>query len=568
MSALLHTHHTSLTDTEVPPLAAGRALAGLSLSMLLASLGTSGANVALPTFVKVFGASFQAVQWIVLAYLLAVTTMIVGAGRLGDLIGRRRLLQLGIALFTGASLASGLAPSLGALIAARAIQGMGAAVMLALSMAFVSDAVPPDRVGRAMGLLGTMSAVGTALGPSLGGMLLTFPGWRALFLINVPVGVGAFWLVRRALPERRARHLADRSFDVAGTALLALSLGAFALALTVSREGFSRASAGLLVTAGLGASAFVRQQARVRVPLVPPSVLADRPLMMSLVSNALVACVMMSTLIVGPFYLTRALGLAPAAMGLAMTVGPVLTALAGIPAGRFVDARGAHRVTLVGLSAMALGSGLLALIPERFGVAGYIGSVFFLTVGYSIFQAANNTAVMAAATKDERGVVAGVLSLSRNLGLVTGASLMGAVFALASGATKITAAHPDAVARGMRITFLVAVALVAVAFALSMSRRIGRHGLAALVLFTLWAGTANGQAPRRETQSTGSQLTVVSPLVPYPTAAAGWGPQIGRNLFLSRWAEDWAVRRAAGDAPGPEGRSGRRSRFPYNERRS
>ena len=479
------------TNPEARPPARG-ALAGLSLSMLLASLGTSGANVALPTLTRVFGASFQAVQWIVLAYLLAVTSIIVGAGRLGDLIGRRRLLQLGIALFTGASLVSGLAPSLAVLIMARVVQGAGAAVMMALSIAFVGDAVAPTRVGRAMGLLGTMSAVGTALGPSLGGMLLTFPGWRALFLVNAPLGIAAFWLVRRTLPERRADPSANRSFDAAGTVLLALSLGAFALAMTRSREGLGRDSVVVVLCAVLGALAFLWQQTRVRVPLVPLSVLRDRVLMMSLASNALVACVMMSTLIVGPFYLTRALGLAPAVMGLVMTVGPVLTALAGVPAGRFVDARGPLRVTLVGLSSMAAGSGLLALLPQRFGVAGYIGSVFFLTVGYSVFQAANNTAVMAAAPKDERGVVAGILSLSRNMGLVTGASLMGAVFALASGAAKITIAHPDAVARGMRATFAVAAVLVLVAIALTISRRAGTLVLVALVSVTLASVSARG----------------------------------------------------------------------------
>src|SRR5215216_2191711 len=147
------------------------ALASLSLSMLLSSLGTSIANVALPTLADAFNASFQNVQWIVLAYLLAITTLIVSAGRLGDMIGRRRLLLAGLALFTAASLLCGIAPTLGWLIAARAAQGLGAAVIMALTMAFVGETVPKARTGSAMGLLGTMSAIGTALGPSLGGAL-------------------------------------------------------------------------------------------------------------------------------------------------------------------------------------------------------------------------------------------------------------------------------------------------------------------------------------------------------------------------------------------------------------
>ena len=147
------------------------ALAGLSLSMLLSSLGTSIANVGLPTLALAFNASFQDVQWVVLAYLLAITTLIVSVGRLGDTIGRRRLLLAGIVLFTAASLLCGAAPTLWLLTAARAAQGLGAAIMMAHTMAFVGETVPKSRIGSAIGLLGTMSAIGTALGPSLGGVL-------------------------------------------------------------------------------------------------------------------------------------------------------------------------------------------------------------------------------------------------------------------------------------------------------------------------------------------------------------------------------------------------------------
>ena len=165
------------------------ALASLAMSALLSALGTSVANVGLPALENAFGASFHAVQWIVLAYLLAITTLIVGVGRLGDIVGRRRLLVAGIALFTAASFACGLSPALGVLVAARAVQGMGAAIMMTLAIAMIGDAIPRTNTGTAMGLLGTMSAVGTALGPSLGGVLLAIFSWRALFFLTVPLGL-------------------------------------------------------------------------------------------------------------------------------------------------------------------------------------------------------------------------------------------------------------------------------------------------------------------------------------------------------------------------------------------
>src|SRR5215210_278988 len=170
------------------------ALAGLSLSMLLSSLGTSIANVGLPAMAQAFTASFQAVQWIVLAYLLAITTLIVSVGRLGDIMGRRRLLLAGIFLFSVASVLCGVAPNLAFLVATRAAQGLGAAIMMALTMAFVAAIVPKQKTGSAMGLLGTMSAVGTALGPSLGGALISGFGWRAIFLVMVPLGALNFLL--------------------------------------------------------------------------------------------------------------------------------------------------------------------------------------------------------------------------------------------------------------------------------------------------------------------------------------------------------------------------------------
>src|SRR5436190_7520539 len=176
----------------MPTLSVRWGLASLSLSMLLSSLGTSIANVALPTLAQAFNASFQDVQWVVLAYLLAITTLIVSVGRVGDIAGRRRLLLAGIFLFTLASALCGVAPSLWLLIAARAAQGLGAAIMMALTMAFVGETVPKDRIGSAMGLLGTMSAMGTALGPSLGGFLIAALGWQTIFLVNVPLGVLAF----------------------------------------------------------------------------------------------------------------------------------------------------------------------------------------------------------------------------------------------------------------------------------------------------------------------------------------------------------------------------------------
>lgn len=446
------------------------ALVALSLCMLLSSLGTSIANVALPMLGGAFTAAFQEVQWVVLAYLLAVTTLIVSVGRIGDLVGRRRLLLAGILLFTLASVLCGAAPRLWLLIVGRAAQGLGAAIMMALAMALVGEAVPKASTGRAMGLLGTMSALGTALGPSLGGLLISGWGWRSIFLLNLPLGMLALSLAHRHLPvDRPVAKTGRGDFDGAGTLLLALTLAAYAFAMTIGRGSFGAINAMLLLLAVSGLGVFLFVEARAPAPLIRLAAFRDPVLSAGLVTNLLVMTVMMATLVVGPFYLSLALGLDAARVGFVVAVGPVVVALTGVPAGRMADRFGARRMAITGLIGMTAGSLLLFLVPPAFGVPGYVAPVVVVTIGYALFQTANNTGVMTNVRADQRGVVSAMLNLSRNLGLITGASVMGAVFALASGTIDITVVRPEAVATGMRITFAVAAILIAVALAVVLA---------------------------------------------------------------------------------------------------
>ncbi|KRA87402.1 MFS transporter [Pseudomonas sp. Root68] len=456
------------------------ALASLSLSMLLSSLGTSIASVGLPTLAEAFSASFQAVQWVVLAYLLSITALIVSIGRLGDLLGRRRLLLIGIALFTVASLLCALAPNLWLLIAARALQGVGAATMMALTMALVSGAVPKEKMGSAMGVLGTMSAIGTSLGPTLGGFLIANLGWQAIFLVNVPVGVLAMGLTLYFLPSDRSEKRADRAgFDVPGTLVLVLMLLAYALAMTLGRGTLGPLNMTLLLATVFGLGVFVFVEHTAESPLVRLTIFRNSQMSAGLVMSMLVTTVVMATMVVGPFYLTGALALDAASVGLVMSTGPLVAALAGVPAGRWVDRLGTYRACTTGLIAMLTGACILPALPMTFGVPGYIVPLAVITAGYALFQAANNTAVMLEIESRQRGVVSGLLGLSRNLGLITGASVMGAVFAFGTASGDILQAQPEAIAQGMRLTFAVAAGLILVALVLgAISKIVSRRLIA------------------------------------------------------------------------------------------
>ena len=459
------------------PAGAGRgALASLALCALLSSLGMSSANVALPALAQAFGASFQQVQWVVIAYLLATTTLVVSAGRLGDIVGRRRLLLGGIALFTAASAVSGAAPTLWVLIAARAGQGLGAAVMMALAMAMVSAAAPKTKAGSAMGMLGAMSAVGTALGPSLGGLLIDAVGWRAIFGFNLPLGVLTLACAHRWLPRDLPHPGQIRGgFDYIGTLLLAATLGAYALSMTLGRS-LGPLNLALLLGAAIGLVLFVFTQSRAASPMLRLSLLRNAGLRAGIAASALVSTVMMATLVVGPFYLSVAFGLNAAMVGLVMSAGPVCAALAGVPAGRLADRFGPRRMALAGLAGIAAGSLALSRMPTAFGVSAYLGAIAVMTVSYALFQTANNTAVMASVPSGEGGVIAGVLNLSRNVGFITGAGAMGLVFAMGAGSSKLLAAPAHAVADGMRLTFGVGAGLIAIALLVSAASRPATRG--------------------------------------------------------------------------------------------
>lgn len=403
-----------------PP--AALATAGLALATLLPSMSTSSANIALPTLARNFAAPFEDVQWVVLANLVALTALVVGAGRLGDLFGRRRVLLAGIGVFTLASLAAAAAPNLWTLIVARAAQGAGAAAMMALSMALVGETTARGKVGGALGVLGTVSAIGTALGPSLGGVLIAAFGWQAIFLINVPLAALAAIFVAKAV-SADAPGTARASFDARGTALLAFTLGAYALAVSRMSQAPVSATAALLACGAAGGFVFWRLQRLTPSPLVRLSLFAEPAVSSGFLMSAAITAIVMASLVVGPFYLALGLDLDTAAIGFAMAAGPIVAALSGAPAGRLSDRIGPPSVMIAGLVCVGVGAAALPVSAPAFGIAGYVAPLMLITGGYAFFQAANNAHVLTAVTGDQRGVVSGLINLARNLGLVTGAAV-------------------------------------------------------------------------------------------------------------------------------------------------
>jgi len=331
-----------------------------------------------------------------------------------------------------------------------------------------------------MGVLGTMSAIGTSLGPTLGGVLIAQVGWQGIFLLNLPLGVLAIGLAWRFLPQDRHEMTPTRpDFDTLGALVLVLTLLAYALAMTLGRGSFGPLNTALMLATVIGLIVFVLVEQTAASPLVKLAMLRNPLLSAGFAMSTLVTTVVMVTLVVGPFYLSGALGLSAASVGLVMSAGPLVAALAGVPSGRLVDQLGAQRSSTVGLIAMLTGACILPVVPMSVGVVGYLAPLVVLTAGYALFQAANNTAVMADVESQQRGVVSGLLGLSRNLGLITGASVMGAVFAFGSASQDILLAQPEAIAQGMRLTFAVAAGLIVIALVIgAVSKIVSRRLIA------------------------------------------------------------------------------------------
>lgn len=373
------------------------------------------------------------------------------------------------------------ASSQGALIAlslSMLLSALGTSIVNVALPAFVETFAAPFQSVQWIVLaylLASMSAIGTALGPSLGGLVLAQFGWRALFVINAPLGLLTLLMALCALPTSQSRSAdAPRApFDSIGTIVLAITLGFYALAMTLGRGHFGVVNLALLFASACALGAFISVEARAPAPLIRLAMLSEKELSAGLFASTIVAAVMMTTLIVGPFYLSRSLSLSAAAIGLTMSAGPLVAALAGAPSGRIVDRFGAPRMSIAGLIGLLAGAFLLAIAPAWFGLLGYLAAIAVLTASYALFQAANTTQMLTHAKADERGLVSGLLNLSRNLGLVTGASVMGAIFALSSGAPDLTHLPPATVGAGMAKTFFVAAALVAPALAAALLARPG-----------------------------------------------------------------------------------------------
>ena len=397
----------------------------------MGQLDASIVTITFPAMEHDFGVPVAAVQWVSLAYLLGLVSMLAPAGRLGDAAGRKLVYTWGFAVFSVASAACGLASSLGVLVGLRLLQATGAAMLQANSVALVTTSAPKARMRFALGIQAGAQAAGLALGPTLGGLLTATAGWRAVYWVNVPVGVVAVIAGRYLLPRTRQFSLPGR-FDGPGTALLVTWTTALLLALSaVSGLSLPPGLAALLAVLALGSLvAFARREIRTAHPLIPVWLLRSRPLALGLAGAGCGYLALFGPLVLIPQVLARGPGSA-ARTGLLLSALPLgfgLAALLGdlvLPRG-WEDRRRGLAGALLACAAMAAATVIpltQATVVPLLAVGG---------AGLGIFVPANNTVIMRSVAESSASLVGGLVSMARGIGTTLGISLMALAWHLGS----------------------------------------------------------------------------------------------------------------------------------------
>lgn len=445
-------------------------LATVGSGVVLATIDSSIVNVALPTITGEFNSTFRAIQWIPLAYVLVIATLTLGTGRLGDIVGKKRIYTSGFALFTVASALCGLATSVPMLIGFRVLQAVGAVMILSLGAAILTAAFPSSERGKALGFIGTFVSVGIVTGPAVGGVLISFYDWRSIFFVNIPVGIVGVLLAIRYVPN--TPPVPNQRIDVPGMVLLSIALFCFSFGITRGQEtGFADPlNLALLVAAATLAVVWVGVERRVASPMIRLDLFRDPMLAVSVITGFLVFTLIAPLVFLLPFYLEGVLGFDIRTVGLLLGAVPATFGLLAPLSGALSDRIGVRKLTLTGLVIVTVAFLGFQALSETTEWWQFVLIAIPLGIGMGTFQSPNNSAIMGAMPEAYTGLGAGILSITRLLGQITGVAVLGSLWAARvttiAGEEYVgnaTTAPGSAQVTALRDVFLWAVAIMIVA---------------------------------------------------------------------------------------------------------
>ncbi|HHW19043.1 MAG TPA: MFS transporter [Firmicutes bacterium] len=400
-------------------------LAAIMLGGIMGPIDASIVNVILPTITQYFGVSISTAQWVPMIYLLTISSLLLFYGRLGDILGYKKVYLSGLAGFVIASGLCGFSPTIHWLIAFRAVQGLAAGMMMAVPYAIITATFPAAERGKALGINATSISAGLAIGPSLGGFITSLLNWRFVFLINIPIGIAALLWGRRVIPELKGQ---PGAVDIPGAVTAFISL--FSTLLFVNRFqslGLSYATGIMLMVAVLAGVAFVRIESSVTQPMLNLSLFRNVTFSFANFSALLNFMSQYVMVFLTPFYLQRVLHYAPNKVGLIMTSFPLAVMVIAPFSGSLSDRVGTRILTCLGAGTSALSLFLMSRLPASASTADVVWRLALFGLGTGIFQSPNNSAVMGSAPKSHLGVASGILATMRNVGMALGIATGGAV---------------------------------------------------------------------------------------------------------------------------------------------
>ncbi|HEX9053176.1 MAG TPA: MFS transporter [Anaeromyxobacter sp.] len=404
-------------------------LSTVLLGATMSALDVSIVNVAMPTLTTTFGVSMSVIEWVAMAYMLTLTIFLPLFGRLADIYGRSRLYNLGFIVFGVGSVFCGAATTASMMIAARVVQAVGAGLLQANSVALITHAFPASERGKAIGIQGAVQAVSMALGPFVGGILIQAVGWRAIFFVNVPIGVVGTLAALLVLPENQSTGRKER-VDWLGAALLAGGLAPLVLALNegVKAGWGSTRILSYLVTAGVLLTALVVAEIRTDHPLVDLRLFRNPTFLIGNLTGMFSYFVLFAVMFLMPFYLQKVLGFGTQLTGFLLTPVPLAMAVVAPFAGHASDRIGHRIMTTSGVLVSAIACSSLLFLDASAHLPRLVSGLVLLGIGMGLFTPPNNSAIMGAAPSDKLGVAGGVLNMMRSLGLIFGVDVSGAIF--------------------------------------------------------------------------------------------------------------------------------------------
>jgi EmrB/QacA subfamily drug resistance transporter len=409
-------------------------LAILAIGIFMATLDSSIVNISLPTIALYFQVPLNgAIEWVIIAYLVAIAGVLLTIGRLADMIGRRLLWVVGLIIFTLCSALCGASPNLGILIVARAFQGLGGALIMSVSPAMVTSAFPPEERGRALGMNAVAVALGTSAGPTLGGIITANFSWRWIFYVNVPLGIIGVIATLLFLKEDRKR--ATGRFDPVGALLLAVGLIALTLGLSFGQE-WGWTSLGLITTLIISVMAFallVLVEHHVTDPVIDFQILRNRVFVSANISLIMSFLALFAVSFLLPFYLEELRDFSVIESGLLLTPLPLAIALIAPLSGALADKFGSRWLAASGLAIACIGLVLISQLSAQSSILDIVWRLLVVGIGQALFQSPNNSALMGSAPRNRQGIASGFLSTGRVMGQSVSVALAGAVFASLGG---------------------------------------------------------------------------------------------------------------------------------------